>query len=194
MELEEGRGEDLRLLYVALTRAQHRAVLWWAGAQDSEHSPLARILFDRDAQGVVSPYGARRHPDDEVEAAFVGLGPLVDVVRVGRPAGGRWHQDPGEPPTLEAAVFDRTLDVGWRRVSYSGITRGLHESRSSGASPRRSSRRTSTRRPFSRRGTPLGLMTRRRAVPCISVPCPAAPSWGPWCTGSSSARDFAAPT
>jgi exodeoxyribonuclease V beta subunit len=127
MELEEGRGEDLRLLYVALTRAQHRAVLWWAGAQDSEHSPVARILFDRDARGVVSPYGARRHTDDDVEAAFVGLGPLVDVVRVGRPAGGRWHQDPGEPPTLEPAVFDRTLDISWRRVSYSGITRSLHE-------------------------------------------------------------------
>ena len=135
MELEEGRGEDLRLLYVALTRAQHRAVLWWAGAQDSEHSPLARILFDRDARGVVSPYGARRHPDDEVEAAFVGLGPLVDVVRVGQPAGGRWHQDPGEPPTLEPAVFDRTLDVGWRRVSYSGITRDLHDGPVVGSEP-----------------------------------------------------------
>ena len=33
MELEEERGEDLRLLYVALTRARHQAVLWWAGAQ-----------------------------------------------------------------------------------------------------------------------------------------------------------------
>ncbi len=32
MELEEARGEDLRLLYVALTRARHQAVLWWAGA------------------------------------------------------------------------------------------------------------------------------------------------------------------
>jgi exodeoxyribonuclease V beta subunit len=127
MELEEGRGEDLRLLYVALTRAQHRAVLWWAGAQDSEHSPLARILFDRDVRGVVSPYGARRHTDDDMEAKFVDLGALVDVVRVGQPGTGKWHQDPGEPPSLEPAVFDRTLDVGWRRVSYSGITRSLHE-------------------------------------------------------------------
>ena len=59
MELEEGRGEDLRLLYVALTRARHQAVLWWAGAYDSQHSPLARLLFDRDAQGVVGPYGAQ---------------------------------------------------------------------------------------------------------------------------------------
>ncbi len=54
MELEESRGEDLRLLYVALTRAQHQAVLWWAGVQDSQHSPLARLLFDRDPAGLVA--------------------------------------------------------------------------------------------------------------------------------------------
>jgi exodeoxyribonuclease V beta subunit len=135
MELEEGRGEDLRLLYVALTRAQHRAVLWWAGVQDSEHSPLARILFDRDADGVVSPYGARRQSDDAVEAAFVGLGPLVDVERIGLPAGDRWHQDPRELPVLEPAIFDRSLDVGWRRVSYSGITSSLHEATTVGSEP-----------------------------------------------------------
>ena len=61
-ELEEGRGEDLRLLYVALTRARHQAVLWWASVKDSQHSPLARLLFDRDEAGVVPPYGAAPLP------------------------------------------------------------------------------------------------------------------------------------
>ena len=28
----ERRGEDLRLAYVALTRARHQAVVWWAGS------------------------------------------------------------------------------------------------------------------------------------------------------------------
>ena len=28
----EQRGEDLRLLYVALTRTMHQATVWWAGA------------------------------------------------------------------------------------------------------------------------------------------------------------------
>ncbi len=135
MELEEGRGEDLRLLYVALTRAQHRAVLWWAGVQDSEHSPLSRLLFDRDNDGVVSPYGATRRSDDEVEAAFAGLGPLVDVARVGWPAGAQWRPDPGVPPDLEPAVFDRSFDVAWRRVSYSGITRDLHDEQAVGSEP-----------------------------------------------------------
>src|SRR5581483_10713326 len=31
----ERRGEDLRLAYVALTRARHQAVVWWAGSYDA---------------------------------------------------------------------------------------------------------------------------------------------------------------
>ncbi len=41
----EQRGEDLRLMYVALTRARHQAVLWWAGSSNSGDSPLGRLLF-----------------------------------------------------------------------------------------------------------------------------------------------------
>ena len=64
MKIEEGRGEDLRLLYVAVTRAQHQAVLWWAGTHDSEHSPLSRLLFDRThtAASVPTPAGATPTP------------------------------------------------------------------------------------------------------------------------------------
>src|SRR6185437_8971557 len=51
----EGQGEDLRLLYVALTRARHQAVLWWASAWYTANSPLSRLLFDRDAAGTVAP-------------------------------------------------------------------------------------------------------------------------------------------
>ncbi|HEY5384171.1 MAG TPA: UvrD-helicase domain-containing protein [Acidimicrobiales bacterium] len=135
MELEEARGEDLRLLYVALTRARHQAVLWWAGAQDSQHSPLARLLFDRDAQGVVGPYGAKARSDAAIESTLAGLGPCVSVERVGVPSGNRWEEGDEIPPHLEAAVFDRTLDVGWRRASYSSITSGLHDQPAVGSEP-----------------------------------------------------------
>ena len=135
MELEEARGEDLRLLYVALTRARHQAVLWWAGAYDSQHSPLARLLFDRDAQGVVGPYGAKTRPDAAVESALAGLGPCVSVERVGTPSANRWEEGDEVPPQLEAAVFDRTLDAGWRRASYSSITSALHDQLVVGSEP-----------------------------------------------------------
>ena len=136
MELEEGRGEDLRLLYVALTRARHQAILWWSGAMHSQHSPLARLLFDRDDGGVVGPYGAAPRTDAAVEAAARALGPSVAVERVAHPSNHRWTvKNAGRPPQLEAAVFDRTLDVGWRRASYSSITRSLHELPSIGSEP-----------------------------------------------------------
>jgi exodeoxyribonuclease V beta subunit len=125
----------LRLLYVALTRARHQAVLWWAGASDSQHSPLARLLFDRDEQGVVGPYGAATRTDTAVDAALGALGPSVSVERVGEPSARRWQPNPGTPPELEAASFDRTLDVGWRRASYSSITRVLHEQPLVGSEP-----------------------------------------------------------
>ena len=135
MEIEEERGEDLRLLYVALTRARHQAVLWWVGAYDSQHSPLARLLFDRDASGVVPPYGAAKRSDADVDAAALALGPRVAFERVGPPVAARWCRAAEETPTLEAARFERTLDTLWRRASYSSITRGAHELPAIGSEP-----------------------------------------------------------
>jgi exodeoxyribonuclease V beta subunit len=127
LELEEGRGEDLRLLYVMLTRAKHQAVLWWTGAMHSQHSPLARLLFDRDAGGGVPPYGAAVRSDDAVEAAARQLGPRVSVEAVTAAESVHWSQEAGSPPMLEASVFDRPLDTQWRRASYSSITRSVHD-------------------------------------------------------------------
>ncbi|MGH7858424.1 MAG: 3'-5' exonuclease, partial [Candidatus Binatia bacterium] len=41
---EEQRAEDLRLLYVALTRARHQCSIVWGGFYEAEFSPLARFL------------------------------------------------------------------------------------------------------------------------------------------------------
>ena len=46
--------ERLRTLYVALTRAQHMNIVWWARTEQSECSAMARILFGR-ADGVIEP-------------------------------------------------------------------------------------------------------------------------------------------
>ncbi len=56
----EERGEELRLAYVALTRARHQAVLWWAGSYDTRDSALTRLLFSRDDDGTVAAVGQRR--------------------------------------------------------------------------------------------------------------------------------------
>jgi exodeoxyribonuclease V beta subunit len=129
----EQRGEDLRLAYVALTRAQHQAVVWWAGSWESRNSALGRLLFARDDQGNVPPRGAFTPTDDAATARFEALAAQapgrisVERAVLGRPA--TWTGDLREVRELAAARFDRHLDLRWRRTSYSDITAGAYEAR-----------------------------------------------------------------
>ncbi|MGZ4274581.1 MAG: 3'-5' exonuclease, partial [Solirubrobacteraceae bacterium] len=132
--VREQRGEDLRLAYVALTRARHQAVVWWAGSFDSRDSPLGRLLFARTDTGEVEPSGGSTPTDQAVLNRFRALadstggqGRIISVER-SRPASmSRWR--PEKPPLaeLDVSVFDRTLDLRWRRTSYSDITAASHE-------------------------------------------------------------------
>ncbi len=61
---EESRGEDLRHLYVALTRARHQAVVWWVAVRGCQHSALGRLLLAKDAHGDVASVGRRGAPRD----------------------------------------------------------------------------------------------------------------------------------
>jgi len=133
--LVEQRGEDLRLAYVALTRAQHQAVVWWAGSWDSRHSALGRLLFARDAEGNVAPAGRSTPTDSAAIARFEALAAAaaaagcIGVERsvLGLPVA--WSGPPRERAALSASRFDRTLDRRWRRTSYSDITAGAHDAR-----------------------------------------------------------------
>ena len=71
--IREQRGEDLRLAYVALTRARHQAVVWWAGSYDSRDSPLGRLLFARSDSGDVEPSGGSVPSDQAVVNRFRSL-------------------------------------------------------------------------------------------------------------------------
>jgi len=56
----DAAGEYLRLAYVALTRARHATVMWWAKAASGDSSPLTRLLYARRPDGTIDPdlYGA----------------------------------------------------------------------------------------------------------------------------------------
>ena len=127
----EQRGEDLRLAYVALTRARHQAIVWWAGSWASRDSPLGRLLFARDAAGNVATSGTFTPGDaaavtrfEEVAAEAAGC---VSVERsvLGIPS--RWSPPLPLPAQLAAAPFERTLDQRWRRTSYTDITAGSYD-------------------------------------------------------------------
>ena len=131
--LVERRGEDLRLAYVALTRARHQAVVWWAGTQRAADSALGRLLFCRDGDGNVRPEGRHTPADDQVVTRvqeLVAAAPgCISVERVDGGDGVTWaDREPGDVD-LAAARFARTLDPTWRRTSYSGITSAVHEAR-----------------------------------------------------------------
>ncbi len=131
-EVEE-RGEELRLAYVALTRAQNQAVVWWAGSWDSRNSPLSRLLFARDEEGNIAFAGPRPPSDADAVARFEALAAqapgCVSVERATVGSSVRWAGAPRERAKLSVARFDRRLDWEWRRTSYSGITAGVHDAR-----------------------------------------------------------------
>jgi exodeoxyribonuclease V beta subunit len=129
----EQRGEDLRLAYVALTRARHQAVVWWAGSWASRDSPLGRLLFAQDGDGNVSAWSASTPDDASAVARFEALAAQapgrvrVERSRLGLPIS--WSGPLGAPASLAAATFDRGLDWRWRRTSFSDITAGAYEAR-----------------------------------------------------------------
>jgi exodeoxyribonuclease V beta subunit len=132
--IREQRGEDLRLAYVALTRARHQAVVWWAGSFDSRDSPLGRLLFARNDSGDVEPSGGSTPSDQAVVNRFRGLadatggpGRTISVERsqLGEPV--IWRPERSQAAALAVSPFARSLDLRWRRTSYSDITAASHE-------------------------------------------------------------------
>ncbi len=129
----EARGEDLRLAYVALTRARHQAVVWWAGSANARDSALSRLLFARAQDGIVAPKGPVTPSDlaavtrlNELASGAPGrIGVERSTLEPPRP----WAGMARAPAALDAAAFARELDWRWRRTSFSDITAGAYEAR-----------------------------------------------------------------
>jgi len=121
----EDAGEDLRKLYVALTRAQSQIVTWWAPADGTARSALHRMVFGRrPGDREVQPSAPVQ--TDERAAEILGLiemhfgGPSAEVAE---PTRARLAPRTPDDEALAARVFDRAIDTEWRRTSYSGLIR-----------------------------------------------------------------------
>jgi exodeoxyribonuclease V beta subunit len=136
----EQAGEELRLAYVAVTRAKHQAVVWWATSWTCRDSPLGRLMFERDFGPEAGEAPPARTDANTVAtgaaARFRALAALApDAIALERalvekaPPRGVIAGPPVAPEDLGVARFDRTLDARWRRVSYSTITAGAYEAR-----------------------------------------------------------------
>ncbi|WP_407319349.1 UvrD-helicase domain-containing protein [Isoptericola halotolerans] len=136
--LDRGRaeeaGEDLRLLYVALTRARHQVVAHWAPSKaSSARGALTRVLLaERLLEGEPERHATTRQMrDDEARAAFDAVaarsGGTVSVEEVpADPSTRRWQPPVRHLPTLAVSTLDRLPDASWRRSSYTALTAGAH--------------------------------------------------------------------
>ncbi|MEX0835843.1 MAG: UvrD-helicase domain-containing protein, partial [Nitriliruptor sp.] len=108
----ESIGEHLRLLYVALTRARHRAIVWWVRTDHGTSSALCRVLYGRDEAGEVQldakPAVPRDVPeaDELLRARFAGTSTsLTPVPPPNHDPVGSWDGDHDPPAELSAASF-----------------------------------------------------------------------------------------
>ena len=128
----ESAGEELRLTYVALTRAQSQVVTWWGPSQNAAHSGLSRLLFGRTAGEPEVPErvaGADRLRGDRCAGRVAGGG------RAGARAVAGTSRGPvlpggGAADRVAVRRFTRTIDTDWRRTSYSGLIRAEEQAAS----------------------------------------------------------------
>jgi exodeoxyribonuclease V beta subunit len=118
----EDSGETLRLLYVAMTRAQSQLVAWYAPAsRNAPTSALHRVLLGRRPLSAAVPDSAP--VDDTIVAKLdwyaANRGPVWEPAV--------WAPVPPESlpvaeDELAVRTFDRSIDTAWRRTSYSALT------------------------------------------------------------------------
>jgi exodeoxyribonuclease V beta subunit len=92
----ERLSEDLRLLYVALTRAKHACFFCWGQISKQEESALHYLLEQTAPEMMIKPW----------PTAFV------------RPELRATEQT----VAIKAAQFEKKIDTSWRLVSYSSLT------------------------------------------------------------------------
>jgi len=116
---QERLAEDLRLLYVALTRARHCCYLVWGRINFMEKSPLAWLLHRGD--GDVVPADALT--DDRIGNDINKLNDGEELVRfVPMPDGGEaGDSEEFRPPPPAALTFNGRIDTGWTISSYSRL-------------------------------------------------------------------------
>lgn len=139
--LDDVTGDLMRLLYVAMTRAEHNVILYWSPVKSSATSSLGRLLFGRDEHGslVIDPAScvpravALTDSNAVMAERLDTVANLSSNIRVSR-------LDPTtiEPSDVDATPIDRrSVEVArftrrvpvrrpaWRKWSYSALSARL---------------------------------------------------------------------
>ncbi len=129
--MEEELAENLRLLYVAVTRARHACVLVWGACNGAERSPLGYLLHqpdDVDSDSVRDACSDRitSAEDDELRQDLHRIadrsGGTIAVEDLRRDTYQRRSADNDEGAELYCRPTRRELGLNWRLSSFSGLT------------------------------------------------------------------------
>ena len=140
----ESRKEALRLLYVAVTRAKHRCVLYTGHVNLLQNAPMAPALhgepgdthanrldagWERATAGPLTLWADLSQLADG-SGSLLADGAATIAVSACEPATGMtWEsRDRSEEPLQTRTFLRRGLDRLWRRYSYTALTSGKHAS------------------------------------------------------------------
>jgi exodeoxyribonuclease V beta subunit len=119
LALDEARAENLRLLYVALTRARHQCSLVWGGFRTAKESSLGHFLAP---SRVDTRHDASMLRELESLARASGETIAIRKLSLDEPV---YEAEPRTPDDLEVARFERgTLDSSWRTASFTLLAAG----------------------------------------------------------------------
>jgi exodeoxyribonuclease V beta subunit len=116
----EQRAENMRVLYVALTRAKHRCSIVWGGIRLAEDTPLACTLHPRSAD---VPAGDRDDADlrEDLAELVTASGGTVSVRDLVRAAASSYVPDDVASDDLRPRTYERKVDTWWRIGSFSAL-------------------------------------------------------------------------
>ncbi|MCB0949478.1 MAG: exodeoxyribonuclease V subunit beta [Mycobacterium sp.] len=133
----EAAGDDVRLTYVAMTRAQSQVVAWWAPSNDEPNGGLSRLLRGRTPGNPVVPDRCDPPRIDDPDAMALLRrwadqgGPVLEESVTSPPVD---IELPSPADDLAVRHFHRNIDTWWRRTSYSGLIRVTESAESGGVS------------------------------------------------------------
>ena len=113
----ERLAEELRLLYVALTRAKYRCCFGWGAVKEAGNTALAWLLHSDGMEGL---------SDGELRAALERV--AVEVTAPPRREARLEESAARALPEGRARAFGGTIESRWLVTSYSGLVAGIDHS------------------------------------------------------------------
>jgi exodeoxyribonuclease V beta subunit len=132
---EERLAENVRLLYVALTRARHRCYFAWGGLRGAGTSAPAWLLHPSPPSDRPLLQALEGHfqtlTDDQMLAQLHGLetssSGAIQIVKLASPSPCSYKPEQQQDAPLEARVFDGCIRRDWMISSFTRFHAGLQE-------------------------------------------------------------------